>query len=73
VTNRLAGTISVIDVAGRTVRANWVVGGSPDMLTLSADGAQLWTGNRYGSTVVVVDTATGALSVRSPSRTGRMG
>lgn len=62
VSNRLAGTISVIDVATRTVRANWVVGGSPDMLTLSADGSEIWTGNRFANTVIVIDTATGTVT-----------
>jgi len=29
------------------------------MLTLSADGRQLWTGHRSGSSVVVIDTTSG--------------
>lgn len=29
------------------------------MLTLSADGRQLWTGNRFGSSVIVIDTTSG--------------
>ncbi|MEP7040699.1 MAG: cytochrome D1 domain-containing protein [Chloroflexota bacterium] len=61
VSNRLAGTISVIDFATRTVTATWQVGGSPDMLQVSPDGSQLWTGNRYNNTVVVFDTTTGTL------------
>jgi YVTN family beta-propeller protein len=41
------------------VTATWVVGGSPDMLQVSTDGTQLWTGNRYSNTVVVIDTTSG--------------
>jgi len=59
VTNRLAGTISLIDFASRSVIATWVIGGSPDMLQVSPDGTQLWTGNRFANTVVVVDAASG--------------
>src|SRR5215218_864267 len=46
VANRLAGTISVIDLATRKVTATWEVGGSPDMLQLSPDGTQLWYADR---------------------------
>ena len=59
VSNRLAGTISVIDFATRTVTATWNVGGSPDMFQVSTDGTQLWTGNRFANTVVVIDIASG--------------
>jgi YVTN family beta-propeller protein len=66
VSNRLAGTISVIDFASRKVTATWRVGGSPDMLQVSTDGSQLWTGNRYSSTVVVIDTGTGKVIALIP-------
>ena len=42
VTNRLAGTISVIEFATRRVVQTWDVGGSPDMLQVTPDGSQLW-------------------------------
>jgi YVTN family beta-propeller protein len=29
------------------------------MLQVSTDGSQLWTGNRYANTVVVIDTTSG--------------
>jgi YVTN family beta-propeller protein len=64
VANRLAGTISVIDFATRTVRETWEVGGSPDMFQLSPDGTQLWYADRYNGTVSVVDTRTGKLIER---------
>ncbi len=61
VTNRLAGSISVINFATRTVAATWVIGGSPDMGGVSADGTQLWLTGRYNAAVYVVDTKTGTL------------
>ncbi len=64
VSNRLAGSISVISFARRRVVATWRVGGSPDMLQVSPDGRRLWASNRYHSSVSVVDTRTGRL-VRS--------
>src|SRR5713101_1118077 len=66
VTNRLEGSISVIDFATRSVVAKWVIpgGGSPDMLQLSPDGTQLWASGRYHATVYVFNTVTGELGVR---------
>jgi YVTN family beta-propeller protein len=66
VANRLAGSISVIDFATRTVSATWHVGGSPDMLQLSPDGTQLWYADRYNASVSVVDTRSGRLLHRIP-------
>ena len=59
VSNRLAGTISVIDTRTRRVVHTWKVGGSPDMLQVSADGAQLWASNRFDASVSVIDTRSG--------------
>jgi YVTN family beta-propeller protein len=59
VSNRLAGTISVIDPSTQKVVDTWNVGGSPDMLSVSTDGSQLWTSNRFDGSVSVIDTATG--------------
>jgi YVTN family beta-propeller protein len=63
VTNRLEGSISVIDFATRAVVAKWQIpgGGSPDMLQLSPDGSQLWASGRYHATVYVFDTKTGSV------------
>src|SRR5256885_9937481 len=62
VSNRLAGTISVIDYATRQIVATWLVpGGSPDMGGVSADGSELWLSGRYNSEVYVINTTTGAL------------
>jgi len=62
VTNRDAGTISVLAFATNTVTATWVIpGGSPDMGGVSADGTKLWITGRYNAAVYVIDTTTGAL------------
>ena len=61
VSNRVAGTISVISFAHHRVVATWHVGGSPDMLQVSPDGTQLWASNRYNGTVSVINTHTGHL------------
>jgi DNA-binding beta-propeller fold protein YncE len=62
VSNRLAGTISVISYATRQIVASWPVpGGSPDMGGVSADGTELWLSGRYNSEIYVIDTRSGAL------------
>src|SRR5205823_6309694 len=60
-TNRLDGSISVIDPATRSVTATWKFGGSPDMGGVSTDGTQLWHSGRYSQSVYVLDTRTGKL------------
>jgi YVTN family beta-propeller protein len=61
VSNRKGDSVSVIDVAARTVVDTWDIpgGGSPDMGGVSIDGTQLWLGGRYDGEVYVFDTATG--------------
>jgi hypothetical protein len=39
------------DRHSRQVTASWRIGGSPDMTTLSPDGAQLWTSGRFARAV----------------------
>jgi YVTN family beta-propeller protein len=57
------GSVSVIDFATRTVKANWPVpgGGSPDMGNVSADGRFLWLSGRYDNEVYRFDTSSGAV------------
>jgi YVTN family beta-propeller protein len=63
VTNRNAGTISVLDFATNSVTRTWTIpgGGSPDMGGVSADGKVLWVSGRYDGVVYAIDTTTGAL------------
>jgi YVTN family beta-propeller protein len=49
----------VIRFATNRVVASWRVGGSPDMLQVSADGRFLWASNRYDASVSVISTRTG--------------
>jgi YVTN family beta-propeller protein len=65
VSNREAGTISVISFATRKVIATWTIpGGSPDMGGVSADGRVLWLSCRYNAEVYAINTATGRLIKR---------
>jgi YVTN family beta-propeller protein len=62
VTNRNAGTISLLDFATNAVVRTWSIpGGSPDMGGVSADGKVLWLTGRYNGVVYAIDTTTGAL------------
>jgi len=61
VTNRGAGSVAVLDLASRTVRATYQLpsGASPDMGNLSGDGKTLWLSSRYGSDIYGLDITTG--------------
>ncbi len=62
VSNRTAGTISVVDFATRRLTATWTIpGSSPDMGGVSADGRVLWLSGRYAAAVYAIDTHTGKL------------
>jgi YVTN family beta-propeller protein len=62
VTNRNAGTVSLLDFATNRVVRTWSIpGGSPDMGGVSADGKVLWLSGRYNGVVYAIDTTTGAL------------
>ena len=63
VTNRGAGSISVVDAKTLKVRTVWHLpgGGSPDMGGVSADGTKLWLSGRYNGVVYVISTKNGAL------------
>jgi YVTN family beta-propeller protein len=63
VTNRGAGSISLLDFATKQVTTTWHLpgGGSPDMGGVSADGNVLWISGRYNDVVYAIDTHTGAL------------
>ena len=75
VTNRVAGTVSVVDFATtRSWRRGTIPGGgSPDMGGVSSDGTQFWVSGRYDDEVYVFDTATGTLAHRIPVAHGPHG
>ena len=65
VSNRSAGTISIVSFKTRRIVATWTIpGGSPDMGGVSADGRVLWLSGRYNSEVYAISTQTGKLLAR---------
>jgi YVTN family beta-propeller protein len=67
VTNRLAGTLSVIDMAAFGVAQTWNIGGSPDMVQVSPDGQQIWLSARNHGFVYAIDSNNGAVIARIPT------
>ncbi|HMC69543.1 MAG TPA: YncE family protein, partial [Mycobacteriales bacterium] len=68
VTNRGAGSVSVISFATHKIVKTWYIpgGGTPDMGNTSPDGKVLWLAGRYSSVVYAISTRTGKLLARIP-------
>jgi YVTN family beta-propeller protein len=74
VSNRTAGTVSVVDFTTRRVTQTWNLGSSsPDMGGISNDGKTLWLSGRYSAEVYAIDTQTGRLRARIPVGLGPHG
>jgi YVTN family beta-propeller protein len=74
ITNRTAGTISVMDFATRQIVATWSIpGGSPDMGGVSADGKVLWLSGRHNGVVYAISTIDGHLLATIPVGSGPHG
>jgi DNA-binding beta-propeller fold protein YncE len=74
VSNRMAGSISVLDArTGTPVTTWWIPHSSPDMGGVTADGSQLWLSGRYDREVYVVSTTDGHLIARIPVAEGPHG
>jgi YVTN family beta-propeller protein len=74
VSNRGAGSISVISFRTHRVLTTWQIPhGSPDMGGVSADGKVLWLSGRYSHEVYAIDTANGHLLARIPVGAGPHG
>lgn len=75
VSNRSAGSISVLSFATRRVVATWQLPkpASPDMGGVSADGGTLWLSGRYNAVVYAINTRTGALRATIPVGQGPHG
>ncbi len=75
VSNRSAGTISVVSFATRQIVATWQIPlpASPDMGGVSADGSTLWLSGRYDAEVYAIDTRSGRLRARIPVGQGPHG
>jgi DNA-binding beta-propeller fold protein YncE len=75
VSNRSAGSVSVVSFATKRVLATWQIPppASPDMGGVSADGSTLWLSGRYNSEIYAIDTRTGRLRARIPVGDGPHG
>ena len=75
VSNRVAGSVSVVSFRTRKVIATWQLPqpASPDMGGVSADGKTLWLSGRYNSVVYAIDTVTGHLRAAIPVGEGPHG
>jgi YVTN family beta-propeller protein len=75
VSNRDAGSVSVIDASRLKVVAVWHIpgGGSPDMGGVTVDGRQLWLSGRYNGVVYALSTRDGKLLARIPVGSGPHG
>jgi len=56
--NRVEGTVSLIDTQEMTVVANIRVPGGPDDMDITADGKELWVTQRFMRRIAIVDLAT---------------
>jgi DNA-binding beta-propeller fold protein YncE len=75
VSNRQAGTISVVSFKTRRVVKTWQLPqpASPDMGGVSADGSTLWLSGRYNAVVYAINTRTGHLRAAIPVGSGPHG
>ncbi len=75
VSNRTAGSISVVSFRTRHVIATWQLPmpASPDMGGVSADGSTLWLSGRYDAVVYAINTRTGRLRATIPVGLGPHG
>ena len=75
VSNRAAGSISVVSFKTRRVIKTWQLPlpASPDMGGVSADGQTLWLSGRYNAVVYAINTQTGRLRAAIPVGQGPHG
>jgi YVTN family beta-propeller protein len=75
VSNREAGTISVVSFRTRRVVRTWQLPkpASPDMGGVSANGRTLWLSGRYNAVVYAINTRTGRLRAAIPVGSGPHG
>jgi YVTN family beta-propeller protein len=66
VSNRVAGTISILDADSLTVTGTLQAPGGPDDMALSPDGRELWVTGRWRAFVDVIEPASGSLKTRIP-------
>jgi DNA-binding beta-propeller fold protein YncE len=75
VSNRAAGSVSVVSFKTRRVVATWQLPqpASPDMGGVSADGRTLWLSGRYNAVVYAINTSNGHLRATIPVGQGPHG
>ncbi|MBV9824284.1 MAG: YncE family protein [Alphaproteobacteria bacterium] len=66
VSNRVAGTISILNPETLEVTGTWTAPGGPDDMAVSADGKELWATARWHAAIDVIDRDTGALKTTIP-------
>lgn len=66
VSNRVAGTISVLDADTLAVTGTIAAPGGPDDMALSPDGKELWVTGRWRARVNVIELASGTLKTTVP-------
>jgi YVTN family beta-propeller protein len=66
VSNRVAGTISVLDADTLAITATFIAPGGPDDMALSPDGKELWVTDRWHASVGVIELASGTLKATVP-------
>jgi YVTN family beta-propeller protein len=66
VTNRVAGSVSILDAATLAVTGTMAAPGGPDDMAISPDGREIWVTGRWRASVDVLDRATGALKTTIP-------
>ena len=66
VTNRVAGTVSVLNADTLEVENTLQAPGGPDDMAMSPDGQQLWVTGRWHAWVDVIELASGALKTSIP-------
>ena len=67
VSNILSGTVSVFDLKRWTKLPDIAVGGNPEGLAITPDGAALWVGDNSGPRVRVVDLASQVIAATLPA------
>jgi YVTN family beta-propeller protein len=66
VTNRVAGTISILDADTLAIAGTLQAPGGPDDMALSPDGHELWVTGRWHAWVDVIELASGTLKTSVP-------
>ena len=72
VSNRVAGTISVLDPETLAVTGTLAAPGGPDDMALTPDGKELWATGRWRASIDVIDRSSGTLKTRLRSGVRRM-